>query len=91
MIVEKLLDLVGWIVGAVADLFGPWTPPDELVDASKSINGLLTNMAGLGAWMNWGVLAGCVATATAAWGVVVGIKLVRAIAAHIPFLGGAGD
>lgn len=75
----------------LADLFGEWEPPDELVNASDGARGLMSNMAGMGAWVEWTVLAACVAVQVAIWGSVVGIKLVRAVVAHIPGFGGAGD
>lgn len=91
MISEFFLGIFGWIVTALADLMGPWTPPAELVEASTRVNDLLASMAGLGAWVNWPVLIGCVAVSVGVWAVVVGIKLVRAIVAHVPMVGGAGD
>lgn len=91
MISEFFVTLFGSVVGWIADLLGPWNPPPELLDASKSVNGLIHSFAGMGAWVNWTVLGACVAAAVGTWLVVVGIKLVRAVLAHIPAFGGAGD
>lgn len=91
MITEWFLELVAGVLGWLADAFGEWEPPQELVDASAGVNGFLANFSGLGAWVSWPVLASCVAAALLVWLTVVGIKLVRAIVAHIPAFGGAGD
>lgn len=91
MIVEWFLDLCAGVLGMLADAFGPWEPPTELVDASEGVNGLLTNWSGMSVWVEWTVLAACVGVQIAVWAGVVGIKGIRAIAAHIPQFGGAGD
>jgi len=91
VITEWFLTLMADFVGMLADAFGPWTPPSELVNATSGANSALANMQGVGVWVNWPVLMGCIATSVAVWGGVLVIKLVRAIAAHVPQFGGGGD
>ena len=91
MITEWFLQLMAGFVGMIADALGPWTPPSELVQASTGVSDVLSNFNGMGAWVSWTVLSACVVTQIATWAVVVGAKVVRAIAAHIPEFGGAGD
>ncbi len=91
MISEWFLNLAAGFVGWLAGLFGEWTPPAELTDMAGSAGYLMGQFASLGVWVNWPVVIGCVTASVGVWAVVVGIKLVRAVAAHIPLFGGAGD
>ena len=91
MIAEFFMSLAAGFVDWLAGLFGEWEPPAALVDMSDSIGYLWGQFASLGVWVDWGVLAACVAAALTTWAVVVGIKLVRAVVAHVPVFGGAGD
>lgn len=91
MISEFFLGLAQQFVTWLAGLFGTWTPPQQLTDMATGVSDLVTTFASLGVWVDWGVLGGCVTAAVAAWGIVLGIKVVRAVAAHIPAIGGAGD
>lgn len=91
MISEFFLTLAAGFVDWLAGLFGTWDPPAQLVDMAGSVAGLVGQFASLGIWVDWGVLAACVAASVATWAIVVGIKVVRAVAAHIPAFGGAGD
>ncbi|BDZ38074.1 hypothetical protein [Microbacterium suwonense] len=91
MISEFFVNLAAGFVGWLAGLFGEWTPPDALTDMASSANDLVVEFASLGVWVDWGVLSGCVAAALASWAVVLVVKVVRALAAHVPVIGGAGD
>lgn len=91
MISEFFLTLAAGFVSWLAGLFGEWQPPAELQDMADSAGYLVTQFASLGVWVNWPVLIGCVAASVGVWAVVVGIKLIRAVVAHFPMIGGAGD
>ncbi|KRA23520.1 hypothetical protein ASD65_03100 [Microbacterium sp. Root61] len=91
MISEWFLGLAVGFVQWLAGVFGEWTPPPELTGASSAVNGIIGSLAGMGVWVAWPVLGACVGAAITAWAIVVGIKLVRAVIAHIPAFGGAGD
>lgn len=91
MISEFFLTLAANFVSWLASLFGEWTPPAELADMSTQASYLVTQFASLGIWVNWPVMGACAAAAVATWGIVLGIKVVRALAAHVPVFGGSGD
>lgn len=91
MITEWFISLMAGFVGMLGDAFGEWTPPAELVDASTGVSDVLANFNGMGVWVNWTILTACVVIQLATWATVVGIKVLRALAAHIPQIGGAGD
>lgn len=91
MITEWFVWIAEQFVGWLAEMFGEWTPPPEMASAATTINALLEGMAGFGVWVDFGVLATCVGIAVGVWTTVIIIKLARAIAAHVPLFGGAGD
>lgn len=89
MIIEWLVTVAASISAWFASLFPTWAPGTlDFTDAMITLAGAV---AGMGVWMPLGVLAVCVGVVCVAWVVMVGIKLVRAIVAHIPGIGGAGD
>ncbi|WP_137878070.1 hypothetical protein [Microbacterium sp. 4NA327F11] len=91
MITEWFGSLVVQFLDWLATVFGPWTPPTELTDAVSAVNGLIASFSSVGVWVDWTVLGSCVVASIGVWVVVVGIKIVRAVVAHIPAFGGAGD
>lgn len=91
MISEWFLGLMAGFVGMLGDAFGEWDPPSQLTDGAAGVNGLLQSFNGMGVWVDWTVLGGCVAVQISVWLGVLLIKLVRAIAAHVPQFGGGGD
>lgn len=91
MISEWFLSMASGFVTFIAGLFGEWTPPTQLTDATGALQAVMGTFVGLGVWVDWGVLGACVTASLAAWAVVVGIKLIRALLAHVPQIGGAGD
>lgn len=91
MITEWLISLSVGFVEWIASMLGPWEPPQELLDMVDGVTGILATFSSLGVWVNWVVLGGCVTVAVGVWVAVVGIKLIRAVLAHIPLFGGAGD
>lgn len=91
MISEWFLGLALGAVGWLAGLFGEWEPPAELTDMATQAQVLVGQFASLGVWVPWGVIAACVGASVTTWAIVLGIKTVRAAAAHIPAIGGSGD
>jgi hypothetical protein len=91
VISEWFMNMAAGFVEWLASLFGEWEPPTQLTDMADSAGYLVGQFASLGVWVNWPVLIGCVAASVAVWTVVVGIKLLRAVVAHLPEWGGAGD
>lgn len=90
MIPDAFGDLAAWFVGFIATWFPDWQPPAELVDFGGTVNGLVEMFAGLGGWVDFVVLAVCTTIVLSTWVVAATIKLLRAVAAHIPLVGGAG-
>lgn len=91
MITEFFIGLAAWVVGWIAGLFGEWTPPAELTQATSGLNDLMGTFASLGVWVSWPVLGACIAAAVGVWAAVLIVKLIRAVLAHIPAFGGSGD
>lgn len=90
MVIDWLLQLVQGFVGWVASLFPPVELPDWLTGMIGSVNDFLGTVDGLGGWFPWPVLATVLATLVTFYAVAFGIKLVRAILAHLPEIGGSG-
>jgi len=67
-----------------------WTVPDFFTHFDATINGVIANLNGVGAWIDWPVAIACVTATILVWGIAATIKLVRAIASYLPVFGGAG-
>lgn len=71
-------------------LFPDWDAPAEVVNFDSTINGFIGGFSGLGVWAPWPLVIFCAVASVGAWVIGLTIKAVRAIAAHIPLVGGAG-
>lgn len=91
MITQWLIDMTLQVLSWVGSLFPAWDPPTQLTSMTQGVNDVLSGMAGFGTWVDFPTLTVCVLVQIATWVVVVLIALVRAVAAHIPLFGGAGD
>lgn len=80
------LSIARWFVG----LFPEWQAPAGFASLDDTVNGFFARFDGVGVWAPWGLLGVCIAVALSVWGIGLVVKLARAIAAHIPFFGGAG-
>jgi hypothetical protein len=90
-VITEFLIGVGTSVGSwFASLWPSWTPPAFLTDLSTTVNGLLANLNGVGAWADWGFIFGVVAAVLLVWVFSAAVKLIRAVASYLPFIGGAG-
>lgn len=89
MIDEFLVGVACKFIIWVASLFPDWSVPS--LDPSAGFQKIVEQVQSLGVWVPFGVLTTCVAVVVAAWLVTLSIKTVRAIIAHIPEIGGAGD
>lgn len=90
MITEWLMSLGVVISETIAGIFEPIEVPDWMIDSTANLVGFVNSASGLGVWVPWEALGLAAALLTVVFVVTFGAKLVRAIAAHIPFLGGAG-
>ena len=90
MIVEWFLsvaaDFVEWLVG----LLPAWEVPAWFLDVGTTISNVTDKLDGLGVWVQWDVLNGCLQAVLGAWVLFAGIKLVRAALGHAPGVGGNG-
>lgn len=90
MITEWLVAVVQDLLVFVANLLPSWSPGDMAAARSTLVN-LVQQFADFGVWVDWTLLGVCMAAVTTAWAVAVGTKLIRALLAHLPGVGGAGD
>lgn len=77
---------LGWL----ASLFPEYEAPDWLTNPSGAFATLYQTIDGLGYWVDFVALGAIVGTVCTLYAVAFGIKLVRAIIAHVPAVGGAG-
>jgi len=90
--------IVEWFVLLAAQLWEGITntlPPASSVDgvvitADRFLAPMAAGIASTSAWVPWGTLAVCLPIVAALYAGSFTVKLLRAIAAHIPFIGGAG-
>lgn len=90
MITEWLVK-VGTSIGSFfGTLFSAWEVPTWMSEPLTAIYPFLDSASGLGVWFAWGTLSAVVASMVVLYGITLVAKLVREIAKHIPFVGGAG-
>lgn len=85
-IIAWALDIVIWI----ASLFQGFHMPLWLYSVMDMARNLLYTFANFGAWVDWLFLLACVGAVTAVYIAGFVFRLVRAILAHVPFVGGSG-
>lgn len=91
MIAEFLADLAMNFAIWVAGLFPEWELPPWVHDSRSQLVDMIETYNGLGVWIDWGILGVCITATATTYAVMLGIKLVRAVIAHIPQIGGRGD
>ncbi len=90
MITEWLIS-VGVLVGDwFVSLFPADDAPSWWVDFDGLVNTVLSQLNGVSVWVDWGYVIAVVGVVLAVWLASFIVKIVRAIAAHIPLFGGAG-
>lgn len=90
MVIEWLLGLAVVINDFVTGLFPDIEFPDWFVNIDDRFNAVFASIDGLGAWVDFGLAITCVMAALGTWVSCLGIKALRAAAAHVPFVGGSG-
>ena len=91
MVTEWIVNLATSFVQWLASLFPAWDPPSQLTGMTTAVNSILGTLSGFGVWVDFTTLNSCVLAAVGVWAVVLAIKLIRAVIAHVPQFGGAGD
>jgi len=64
--------------------------PPFFAGFDDQLNSVFSNVDGMGVWADWLYILAVVGVVILVWGIGLLVKLARAIAAHIPFFGGAG-
>lgn len=90
MIIEWIVNVACGFASWVGSLTGGWEPPSWMTDAHSGLVTMLQSFAGFGVWVDWVAIGICVPTLLAVWVATVGVRLLRAIVAHIPLFGGSG-
>jgi hypothetical protein len=91
VITEWFLNWVTSILSWLLDTFLPdWDVPAELTNPGGMVEAILTNAAGLGAWIDFPAIALLAAVPFGVW--VIGIlwKSARTAFSHFPGIGGSG-
>ena len=84
--IDMAVNVLVWIAGLFPNvdtdnLWGGWHDFVMAFDMAKSV----------GVWIPWDVIFMCVTASLASYGALVVVKMIRAVAAHVPAVGGAGD
>lgn len=90
MITDALLRSGVAIVTFLTGLLPTWSPWPWFVDLGSTVNGLTSALSGLGVWINWPVVGGCVTAVLGSWVLFAQLKLLRVGIGHIPGVGGNG-
>lgn len=87
---EWFLDIGAGFVAWLVSLFPSWDVPVWFSDFGSLVTDVTAGLSGLGAWVAWDVLNGCIVAVLGSWVIFSTIKLVRVGAGHIPGVGGNG-
>lgn len=91
MISEFFINLAFGIVTWMTSLAGTdWEVPAEIASFDDTLSAFIGSFSGLGVWAPWVLMLTCVGIAVGTWIVCLVIKALRAVAAHVPMVGGAG-
>lgn len=90
MITEALVRVALGFVAWVATLFPDWQLPDWVSSMQETELQLLQTYHGLGVWVDWAAMGWAISAVAATYGIGFGIRMVRALLAHIPQFGGSG-
>lgn len=90
MIVELLMQMSGGYTSFIGSMFPPVDVPAWVSNPFFGLSQVVEAAAGWGVWVNIPILLTVAITLFATYGVTALVKLVRAVAAHIPLIGGNG-
>ncbi len=90
MIVEWIVSVGAAIASWVATLFPVLDIPPSLTTLDDSMSGIFAMGTGLGAWIDWPTVGTLMAVPLIVWVAGLTIRGIRALLAHLPFIGGRG-
>lgn len=90
MITEWLVMQGVMISEFMAGLFPAWSPPEWFQDPSGLAAQITQFVTGMGAWVPLSFISGVVGVVFASWAVTALVRLLRAVASHVPQFGGSG-
>lgn len=91
MITEWLMSIGAGMSGWIASLFPTdWEPPEFLAELDTMVNDVIGTVDGLAVWADWGFILSVVVLVLGVWVIGLTVKVGRAIAAHLPIVGGSG-
>ena len=85
--INLAMGFVTWLTSLAAT---DWVVPPEIASFDDTVSGFISSFVGLSVWAPWALMIGCVTVAVTTWLVCLLIKALRAVAAHVPLVGGAG-
>lgn len=91
MIIEFLIGVAANVVDWLAGTINGWAPDAWFTDLGERINDVTSSLDGLGVWVDWLVIGGCVVAVLGAWTLFGNVKLTRVAASHVPLVGGGGN
>jgi hypothetical protein len=91
VIVQWFIQLAQGFASWVVSLFPVLDLPDGLVNVDSTINDLFSTWgAGMAPLADWPFVTACVAIPLAVWGSGLLVRAIRALIAHLPYVGGKG-
>ncbi len=90
MIIEFLFDLAAGFVEWIAGLMPDFEPPVWMADPLGPIATALGFMSSFGNWVDFVAIGSILLTAVTVYVIAFGSKFIRALLAHLPFVGGKG-
>lgn len=90
MITEWIISVGSGFASWAAGLFPQLTIPSWLTNADDYVNGVFAYGDGLGAWVDWPVVAAIGAVPLATWVLMLTVRGGRVALSHLPFVGGRG-
>jgi len=90
VIIEWFILLGAQLWEGITSGFPAWDDSGVYITADRFLAPMTAGIAATSAWVPWGTLAVSLAVVSTLYVASFTIKLLRAIAAHIPFIGGAG-
>lgn len=90
MIVEWLMTISAGFIDWVATLFPPVELPEWVEDPFEGLHTIAAVVVGIDTWVDVLLIAAVTAVGLGVYVTTAGVKLLRAVLAHVPLIGGNG-